>query len=344
MRKDRLVVPQLELFQPAAPPVLTSPFPAVSPRACRSVHFVTANGLDSELERLVEAYLLSAVENPNTQRAYRANLSRARQMFAIDRLSDLSIGHLVAFRAAVVSSELASSSQVQMIFSLRGFLTWADQVVGLPFPLSAARATLRAAKAVTVSPPAILTIAEAMTALELATRSNGMRAMVMVLLGAGLRVSELCAIECQDVVVDVERGSCLRVRGKGKRDRLVPLHEPVVAEIQRYLGCTGRELQARGRLFLAHDRAANERSALGISARSARRRVGRLLRRAGISKAVRVHGFRHTFSVEVVRAGGSPFHLQKLLGHASVVTTQKYLEHLGVADLRATIPVRLVGG
>jgi site-specific recombinase XerD len=312
----------------AAPPIIRSP----------------ARFVATDLERLVEAYLISALDNDNTRRAYRANLARAIKLFAIDRLADLSIGHLVAFRAAVVGSGLASSSQVQLIFSLRGFLSWADEVAVLPFPLKAARVALRAAKALTVSPPAILTIPEAMAVLELARGSNGMRAMVLILLGAGLRVTEMCGIECRDVVTETDRGACLRVRGKGKRDRLVPLHPPVVAGIAQYLASTGRNLRSPGRLFLAHDRGAGDREAGGISARSARRRVGRLLRQAGISKPVRVHGFRHTFSVEVVRAGGSPFHLQKLLGHASVVTTQKYLEHLGVEDLRDAIPLKLVGG
>jgi site-specific recombinase XerD len=339
-------VSQLELFHSAREPGARgtkSPLkPRQTPAADHSTWMSSMRG-KGDLERLVEAYLLSAIENGNTRRAYRANITRALGLFALDRLDDLTIGHLVAFRGAVCASSLASSSQVQMIFSLRGFLTWADSAVGLPFALTAARSILRAPKAVTVSPPAILTVGEATSVVGLAVRESGMRAMMMVLLGAGLRVTELCNLDCADVVRDAEQGARLRVHGKGMRDRLIPLHEHALAEIETYLRATGRCLRSPGRVFLAHDRGAGQRPARKISARSARRRVGHLLRRAGISKPVRVHGLRHTFSIEVVRGGGSPFHLQKWLGHSSVATTQKYLTNLGVDDLRATIPTSLLG-
>jgi integrase len=87
---------------------------------------------------------------------------------------------------------------------------------------------------------------------------------------------------------------------------------PVVAAISQFLASTGA--------ICGRPAGSSRRTTRGAGAREGC--VGRLLRQAEISKAVRVRGSRHTFSVEVVRAGGLPFHLQKLLGHASVTTTQ----------------------
>jgi site-specific recombinase XerD len=306
-----------------------------------------AQAFANDLERLVEAFLLSAVGNPNTARAYRANILRALRMTRAERLDQLSVGDLVAFRAAVRGADLAPASQALALFALRSFLTWAAAVVGLPFPLKSARVVLRADKVVTLRPPAILTVDEVRAVIAAAPADNGRRAMVLVLLGAGLRVCELCGLEGSDVHVDDAGGAVMRVKGKGRKDRLVPLREPIAAELRRYLAKSGRRLGDAGPIFLAHDTRARRRGGgRAISERSAARRIDRVLHEAGLTKAVRVHGLRHTFSTAVIRNGGSLLHLGDLLGHSSLVTTARYVSRLGLEldELGESIPATLVGG
>lgn len=329
---------------PAAPP---DPSPALALGAARELAQGAAGGFANDLERLIEAFLLSAISNRHTRRAYRANILRAVRMTGAARIEQLSIGDLVAFRAAIVAADLSSASQALALFALRSFLTWADGVVGLPFPLKSARTVLRADRVTTLSPPAILNSAEVAAVIAAAPPAHGRRAMVLLFLGAGLRVFELCGLACSDVVPDSVGGAVARIKGKGRKDRFVPLHTPIVAELAAYLASTGRRFGSGGAIFLAHDAAARRRRAgEPITERSAARRIDRVLRAAGISKPVRVHGMRHTFSTAVILNGGTLLHLGDLLGHSSLVTTARYVSRLGLGldDLAASIPLTLVGG
>jgi integrase len=74
-----------------------------------------------------------------------------------------------------------------------------------------------------------------------------------VLLGAGLRVSELVGLDVSSVLKDVEGGAALDVRGKGRRDRTVPVLAEIAQLIRRYLSATGRHLGGDGPLFRPHD-------------------------------------------------------------------------------------------
>jgi site-specific recombinase XerD len=73
------------------------------------------------------------------------------------------------------------------------------------------------------------------------------------------------------------------------------------------------------------------------------RAVGYLVRRAleksGLTaKAISPHSLRHTYAIRALRAGGNVIAVQKLLGHASIATTQRYLDHLALGELRAAVP------
>jgi integrase/recombinase XerC len=301
----------------------------------------------TDLERLVEAFLLSSIENPHTERAYRRHIMAALGMIGGIELADVSIGDLLAIRAALIRSDLAPASQTAMIFALRSFLTWLHEIgMRLPFALDHARAVLKAPKAITLSSPAILTEEEATRAFGRASEGNGMYAMLAVLLGGGLRVEELCKLDVGDLIVDEKGEGAVRVRGKGRKDRLVPLHAPVVAAVVRYLGATGRSGGgAAVPLFWAHDATSRARGLIRrIGVRSARKRVNRLMVSAAIAKDVRVHGLRRTFATRVIKNGGSLLHLGELLGHARLATTERYVATIGLrlGELRAAIPTDIV--
>lgn len=147
------------------------------------------------------------------------------------------------------------------------------------------------------------------------------RAMVALLLFAGLRRSEAAAITLDDL--DLEQRHLL-VRGKGCKQRVVPLAPLVVAAIQEYLAC--RPPSDSAHLFV---------SRVGghpIQGRVAGRMLDRVLERAGLGQeGITPHRLRHTFATQLIRQGADVRTVQELLGHADLQTTARYLH----SDLRA---------
>jgi integrase/recombinase XerD len=151
------------------------------------------------------------------------------------------------------------------------------------------------------------------------------RAILELLYGAGLRISELTALDVDDLDLD---GGAVRVMGKGGKEREVPLGRFAREAVDAYL--------TRGRPALA---APTSRGALFLNARGGRltRQSGnRLLaahvRTAGIESRVTPHSLRHSFATHLLEGGADVRVVQELLGHASVATTQIYTlvteEHL----------------
>ncbi len=143
------------------------------------------------------------------------------------------------------------------------------------------------------------------------------RAILELLYGSGLRISELTGLDVDDV--DLEDGS-LRVLGKGAKEREVPLGSFGRDAIAAYL--------TRGRPALA---SASTRGALFLNARGGRlsrqscaRVLGRYVRLAGIERRVTLHTLRHSFATHLLEGGADVRVVQELLGHASVATTQIY--------------------
>ena len=142
-------------------------------------------------------------------------------------------------------------------------------------------------------------------------------AILETLYGAGLRVSELVALDVDDL--DLEEGS-VRVIGKGSKERVVPLGRYAREAIEAYL--------TRARPALA---SRLSRSALFLNLRGGRlTRQGcdgilrAHVRRAGIAKRVSPHVLRHSFATHLLEGGADVRVVQELLGHASVATTQIY--------------------
>lgn len=144
------------------------------------------------------------------------------------------------------------------------------------------------------------------------------RAMLELMYGAGLRVSELVGLGLGEVNL---RQGALRVTGKGGKDRVLPLGEEAQDWLERYLD-TARPVLAQGRalepLFLT-------RRGGGLSRQVFWHGIKRLARVAGIDAArVTPHGLRHAFATHLLNHGADLRSLQMLLGHASLSTTQIY--------------------
>lgn len=152
-------------------------------------------------------------------------------------------------------------------------------------------------------------------------RSPRDRALLELLYAAGLRISEAVALTLDRL--DLE-GRSVRVIGKGKKTRVVPIHERAAAALRAWL-------EVRGELASRRDDPDEEHVFLAdrggpLSARSARRIVARVAERAGLGRHVHPHQLRHSFATHLLERGLDLRHIQELLGHTSVSTTQIYTQ------------------
>ena len=144
------------------------------------------------------------------------------------------------------------------------------------------------------------------------------KAMLEVLYSSGIRVSELVELEMADL--DLQEG-ILRVRGKGRKDRLTPIGSQAIKAIQRYFELRAAEVKAEesdaNRVFL-------NKHGQSLSTRSVRRKLDKYLLEAGLDPGISPHTLRHSFATHLLNNGADLRSVQELLGHQSLSTTQIY--------------------
>ncbi len=302
-----------------------------------------------ELERdewpaTLETFLGSKIERANTRRAYRRHLEALAAWCKTEGImtpAALSPALLGRYRGELLAGDAGPATRKQAIAAARSFVRWARAFAPHLPGSDVLREVFAMPRAKVERPYSILTPAEAGALLD-AAEADGPRsfALVALMLGAGLRVSETAALEIRSLV-ETDRGELLgHVEGKGGRSRTVPLGDDVAGAVRAYLHATGRSFGEPGRLFVAENRAARSRDVAGMTPNAVFLILRRLVERARIrAKTVSPHSLRHTFAVRYLRAGrGDVAALQKILGHASLTTTQRYLDHLQVGELAETMP------
>jgi integrase/recombinase XerC len=154
------------------------------------------------------------------------------------------------------------------------------------------------------------------------------RAILETLYSAGLRVSELAGLNDGDLDLP---GEVLRVRGKGRRERMAPVGSYAISALQDWLAV--RKLSSREKQGPAAPVFVNK-----FGRRLTTRSVGRLLEKylktTGLDRRTTPHTLRHSFATHLLDAGADIRSVQELLGHKSLVTTQIYT-HVSTAGLRA---------
>lgn len=154
------------------------------------------------------------------------------------------------------------------------------------------------------------------------------KAMVEVLYGSGLRVSELCALDLDSIDLD---SPGVRVRGKGGKERLVPLGRKAVEALKNHL--RQREAVVVVKNKMAHAEALFlNRSGGRLSVRSVQRMVARRGIHVATRENVHPHSLRHSCATHMLDGGADLRVIQELLGHASLSTTQRYT-HVSIDGL-----------
>lgn len=267
------------------------------------------------LERALEARGASAA----TRRAYATDL-RELAAWAAGRGLDpeaVSYRELRRFAASLADRGLAPASVARKLASVRSLY---DELVRagvvaqnpaelLPNPRRGSRLPR------VVGPDEIRRLLERIPAGDpLQVRD---RAMLELAYSCGLRCAEIVGLDLGALDFDAET---LRVAGKGRRTRIVPVGEPAQRAVERYLGAARPALcggTGEPALFVS-------RNGRRLSPSDVRRRLARWVREAAIAARVSPHVLRHSFATHLLEGGADLRSIQELLGHASVSTTQVY--------------------
>jgi integrase/recombinase XerC len=150
-------------------------------------------------------------------------------------------------------------------------------------------------------------------------------AILETIYSCGLRISEVCGLLAQDL--DLHE-ALVRVRGKGKKERLVPIGGPAVNAIQEYWKLLGQVPAGESPVFFAASGKLRP-----VSARDLQLRLKKYLAAAGLDPQLSPHKLRHSYATHMLDAGADLRSVQELLGHAHLVTTQVYT-HLTTERLK----------
>jgi integrase/recombinase XerC len=183
--------------------------------------------------------------------------------------------------------------------------------------------------------PVFLTVDEVFLLLETPSQKDTFMArdqtILELLYSTGMRVAELVSRNVEDLDFETEM---LRVRGKGNKERLVPVGRPAREAVLAWLPNRQQLMEERVGRGLALEKEALFLNSRGsrLTTRSVERMVQAYAERAGIPQTVTPHALRHSFATHLLEMGADLRSVQELLGHASLSTTQRYthltLDHL----------------
>ncbi len=263
----------------------------------------------------------------NSINSYRRDLLKFFQLLSESHLSfdSLSEKDIVGVTAKLKGAGLSVSSINRFQSSLKGFYKYCAQEFGLVNPLVDVQSLKFSRKL-----PKALSIAEITQLID--STDNPLnpamlrdRALLEVLYATGARVAEVVNLDVNDIVKESLEGEeiyIVKLRGKGSKERLVPLGKYAIAAIEDYLVRLRPTYQSRGKvseraLFL---NAQGKR----LSRQTAWKTVSNAAEATGLSGRVSPHVFRHSYATHLLDGGADIRVVQELLGHASVTTTQIY--------------------
>lgn len=264
--------------------------------------------------------------SPNTLVAYERDLG-AFIAFLDEKslnLANLKAENIIEFIALKRSKGLAESSIARMTVSIRSFyrfLAKEEGIEDIARDLVPPRIPKRLPKALTISE--ITMILDAPSREGMGIRD---RALLELLYATGARVSELIALNLEDIKNSAGENAefrTLRLLGKGRKERLVPVGSFARAALDQYLTRLRPTLAKLENQKSARALFLNQRGGR-LSRQAAWKIVLDSAQRAGLEKDVSPHALRHSFATHLLDGGADVRVVQELLGHASVTTTQIY--------------------
>jgi site-specific recombinase XerD len=236
---------------------------------------------------------------------------------------DLDRRALRSFLAALRGRGLAQATVQRRLSGLRTFFRYLRSVgLAETDPTAALRASKRRAPL-----PRALSPADVRALLDAPTPGDPWplrdRAALATLYGAGLRIAELSGLDLGDLLEQGE-GACVRVLGKGRKERLAPTGRRSAESLRSYLQDERPRLARKRRRGPPDPALLLNKNGRRLGVRGLRRIVERSVSRAGLPEWVTPHTLRHSFATHLLENGADLRAIQELLGHASLATTQVY--------------------
>jgi len=303
-----------------------------------SVQGVGATPLETACDAFLNRLAVEEGLSARTVEAYASDLRHFRRHLAahgVERFDQIDRDHLSGFVGDLHDQGLAASSRARMLVAVRRLLREAQRLGEIDEPsLEILRASRR-----TRTLPRILRPEETLALIEAARTPDalGLRdaAMLETLYGAGLRVSELVGLPLSGLD---RRGQILRVEGKGRKERVVPLGAAAAEAIESYVE-RGRAALLAGRPDRSHALFLTRRGH-AMTRQNFFDRLQGHARRAGIAvDRVSPHVLRHAFATDLLEGGADLRAIQTMLGHADLSTTEIYT-HVSRSKLRETVEAR----
>ena len=303
----------------------------------------TAAPLPAEVDEFLTHLIKERDLSPNTVGAYRRDLRAFSTYLATTKATaswdwnDLGRAEIRGFMAHETRRGLAKRSIARGLSAVRSFYRWMHRDERVDVNPARAVGSPRLPRTL----PAYLDRTQADTLVQHATTRaqsgtfNDVRnlAMLELFYSSGLRLSELRGIDLGDMDLVSQQ---VKVRGKGRKERIVPLGDHAQRALRNYLVVRDRQLQqrrdantgriARGAVFLS-DRGTR------LSPRAIQHAMSNLLSAVDEGAGLSTHSLRHSFATHMVDAGADLRAVQELLGHASISTTQIYT-HTSVDRLK----------
>ena len=290
-------------------------------------------GLDlRQFVEFLEGNLKLKVDMKTEQAALDASLAKkALPQSATAAILACDVERIRGFLAKLSEQNYSPATMARKIATLRSFHKWLEKrgfTASNPMTLiRTPKQARRLPKAITVDEVERLLSAPDDTDL-LGARD---RAILETLYSTGIRVSEVVAINRGDLN---ESNECIVIKGKGRRERLVPLGAHALKSLRHYLDMLDAEMKAAGLTSSTDAPLFVNKHGSRLSSRSVRRKVAKYLVKVGLDPDISPHTIRHSFATHLLNNGADLRAVQELLGHQSLSSTQVYT-HLTQGKKRA---------
>ena len=286
--------------------------------------------MNAQIARFRQYLVYEKGLSPKSVEAYLHDVQLLADFLGEDKIADATFEELQKFLKHLYESDFNARSQARIVSGMRAFyryLIYANVREDDPTEL------LDAPK-IGMHLPDVLTVEEIqniMDVIDLSTpEGHRNRAMVEVMYGCGLRVSELVTLRLSNLFFD---DGFIKVVGKGNKERLIPIGKTAINAVNQYVEGKRKLLKIKK----------GEEDYVFLNRRGAhltREMVFMLVKKwaaaAGIDKTVSPHTFRHSFATHLIEGGADLRAVQEMLGHESITTTEIYT-HLDQDYLRTNI-------
>lgn len=277
--------------------------------------------MDKHIDMFIKYLEVEKDASGNTLRAYRKDLNEFSE-YVNKRTEDIDLIDVRGFVARQIKNGLSKTTVSRMLAVVRSFMKFLYR-----------EGYLKSNPAKLVSSPKkknllprFLSVDDMISLVErpegIGTVPSRDKAILELLYSSGLRVSEIAGLKVDDV--NMKEG-LVKVRGKGKKERILPVGTKAVDAIKSYMVERILLKKKDKSLFL-------NRRDTRLSERGIRRIVVKYARMIGINGPIGPHTLRHTFATHLLQGGADLRVIQELLGHSSLSTTQKYT-HIDITHL-----------